>query len=89
MLFRRLPNMRIMVTTASKDAVLEAGGCVSYCAAGYPTYLWAEGKKPQLERLIQLRGIESFGEMELVPTTSSNNLVAEEDDPEDELIGVM
>lgn len=61
--------MRVAVSIANIQQVLDAGACVNYLALKSMTHVYAEGKPDHLRNLIQLPGMIVCSEIEPVPTT--------------------
>lgn len=70
---KRLPNMRVAVSITNVQQVLDAGACVSYFGTVVPSQVYAEGKPDHLRNLIQLPGIITYGDIEVVPTSKPNS----------------
>jgi len=64
---KRIPNMRVEVTHGSAQAILAAGGCVSYFGTGNPGTVYAEGKPDHLRNISELVGVQVVGNIHVTP----------------------
>lgn len=67
---RGTPNVRVLVTKDSREAVMDAGGCISMDC--HTDYYWAEAKPDQLRRIMAKPGVVVVGEIQQVPTVKFN-----------------